>query len=270
MSNLNLQDLTLKVNDLCREVGAFIRQEREKFTKDKVELKSKNSLVSYVDMTSEQKIIEQLEKLVPEAGFIAEEGTKSERGKEYNWVIDPLDGTTNFVHGIPVYALSIALIKGNEPIIGVVYEINMDECFSAYGDQPSELNGTPIHVSENTSLEISLIATGFPYYDYERVQDYIKMLRYYMNFTRGVRRLGAAAVDLAYVAAGRFDCFFEYGLSPWDVAAGAKIVINAGGKVADFKGGDDFIFGREMLATNTHLHDQFLELTKQHFDQDRY
>jgi len=262
---MELQELCSSVCELSRETGVFIREESKKFSRDTVETKSKNSLVSYVDKTAEQKLVTGLEKLLPEAGFIAEEGTSTKTGDLFNWIIDPLDGTTNFIHGIPAYAISIALKKGDELILGVVYEINQDECFYAWGNGGAYLNGKAISVTDTTKIDDCLIATGFPYYDYERLEDYMESLKYYMHNTRGIRRLGSAATDLAYVAAGRFDCFYEYSLSPWDVAAGAVLVKEAGGIVTDFGGKGNFLFGREILACNKTLGVTFSELTKKFF-----
>lgn len=262
---MNLQKVCLHVCELSKEVGLFIKNERQKFSSDKIEIKGKNDLVSYVDKTAEQKIIESLSKLIPEAGFIAEEGTSTKKGEVYNWVIDPLDGTTNFIHGLPCYAVSIALLRNNEPVLGVVYEINFDECFYAWEGSKAYLNGNEISVSKVGSLNDSLLATGFPYYDYSKMKEYLELFQYFMKNTHGLRRLGSAATDLAYVACGRFEGFYEYCLQPWDVAAGVFIVQQAGGKVTDFKGGNDYIFGREVVAGNSLFFDEFLAAVKQHF-----
>ncbi len=165
-----------------------------------------------------------------------------------HWIIDPLDGTTNFIHGVPVYSISLALVKDGVVQSGVVYEISRDECFTAWKGGGAYLNGTRIHVSETNSLAQSLLATGFPYYDFKRIQDYLALLHDLMKSTHGLRRLGSAAVDLAYVSCGRFEGFFEYGLSPWDVAAGVILVTEAGGQVTDFNGGEKYIFGHQIVA----------------------
>jgi myo-inositol-1(or 4)-monophosphatase len=239
--------------------------ERSKFSTSQIEIKGKNDFVSYVDKTSEKLIVEGLEKLLPEAGFIAEEGTSTKKGDVYNWIIDPLDGTTNFIHGIPCFAISIALMRNQELIMGVIYEINFDECFYAWEGSKAYLNGKEISVSKIDKVSDSLIATGFPYYDYSRLNEYMELFKHFMKNTHGLRRLGSAATDLAYVACGRFEGFYEYCLQPWDVAAGAFIVKQAGGKVTDFKGEENYIFGREIVAGNSTFFPEFLNDVKQFF-----
>lgn len=263
---MNLQTLCQEVCLLSKEVGIFIKNERHKFTTENVEVKGKNDFVSYVDKTAEKLLVEKLSTLFPEAGFIAEEGTSTKKGDIYNWIIDPLDGTTNFIHGIPCFAISIALMKENTLVLGVIYEINFDECFYAWEGSKAYLNDKEISVSKAAKLSDSLIATGFPYYDYERMDEYLTLFRYFMKNTHGLRRLGSAATDLAYVACGRFEGFYEYSLQPWDVAAGAFIVKQAGGKVSDFKGGNDFVFGKEIVAGNSASFDEFLNAVKDHFN----
>ncbi|HLC83840.1 MAG TPA: inositol monophosphatase family protein, partial [Bacteroidia bacterium] len=214
---------------------------------------------------AEKRIVEKLAFLLPEAGFIAEEGTSSKKGEIYNWVIDPLDGTTNFIHGVPCFAISIALMRKEELVLGVIYEINFAECFYAWEGSKAYLNGKEINVTKTAKLADSLLATGFPYYDYNRMDDYMELFNYFMKNTHGLRRLGSAATDLAYVACGRFEGFYEYSLQPWDVAAGAFIVQQAGGKVTDFKGEKNYIFGKEIVAGNAAFFDEFLDVVKKHF-----
>ncbi|MCK6649888.1 MAG: inositol monophosphatase [Bacteroidia bacterium] len=262
---INLELLCRQVCDLSKQTGNFIRLERHKFNTEKIEVKGKNDFVSYVDKTSEKMIIEGLEKLLPEAGFIAEEGTSTKKGEHYNWIIDPLDGTTNFIHGLPCFAISIALMRDQQLIMGVIYEVNFDECFYAWEGSKAYLNEKEIRVSNIDKLSGSLIATGFPYYDYSRLNEYMELFKYFMKHTHGLRRLGSAATDLAYVACGRFEGFYEYCLQPWDVAAGAFIVQQAGGKVTDFNGGENYLFGREIVAGNNAFFNEFLDSVKQHF-----
>ena len=264
--NINLQTLCHEVCTLSIGVGAFIKNERDKFSTDNIEIKGKNDFVSYVDKTSEKLLVEKLSALLPESGFIAEEGTSDKQGAIYNWVIDPLDGTTNFIHGVPCYSISIALMKGNSTVLGVVYEINLDECFYAWEGSKAYMNGKEISVSKVKNLSDSLLATGFPYYDFSRMDQYMELFQYFMKNTHGLRRLGSAATDLAYVACGRFEGFYEYSLHPWDVAAGAFIVQQAGGKVTDFKGEENYIFGKEIVAGNPHIYDEFSNCVKSHFN----
>lgn len=255
MDSAKLQVLLGNVISVAKDVGSWIRTERETFTIDKIEVKGLNDLVSYVDKGAERKIVNELMQLFP-VGFIVEEKTASGT-QEYNWIVDPLDGTTNFVHGIPCYAISIAHEHKGEIILGVVYEISRDECFYATKNGGSFLNSISIRVSDNTFLKDSLIATGFPIYNFSRLEPYLKSLEYLMKHTHGIRRIGAAAADLCYLACGRVDGFFEYNLNAWDVAAGALIVKEAGGTVCDFKGGDNWLFGKEIIATNTLIEDEF-------------
>lgn len=236
--------------DIARTTGRFMAEERLSFDASRIESKGLHDLVSYVDKESEQRIISALQIVLPKSGFIAEEGTNTTKGERYNWVIDPLDGTTNYIQGVPIYAVSIGLLDGDELVLGVVYEVGRDECFYAWKDGGAYLNGQPIRVSERADIHDALLATGFPYNDFSKLDAYLEMLKWTMTNARGVRRLGSAATDLAYVACGRFDAFWEYDLKPWDVAAGTVIVREAGGKVADFAGGNDFLFGREIMATN--------------------
>jgi myo-inositol-1(or 4)-monophosphatase len=252
----NLQDICLKVADLARLTGQMLRAERSA-GKLNVVSKGKNDFVTYFDKKSEELIVEGLIKLLPEAGFIAEEQTRTERGAEYNWIIDPIDGTTNFIHNLFPFAISIALIHHNQIVIGVVYEMGLDECFYSWKGGKAYLNGSEISVSESPTVADSLIATGFPYTQYERLAPFMKTLEHFMIKSHGIRRLGSAATDLAYVACGRFEGFYEYNLKPWDVAAGAFLVQQAGGKVSDFKGGDNYIFGHEVVASNSRVFDEF-------------
>ena len=246
-----MQQLLQDVIVLVKETGEFIRQESQKFDHSKIEYKGKNDLVSYVDKEAEKRLVIGLSEILPGSGFIAEEGTSTHKSDTYNWIIDPLDGTTNFTHGLPVFAISIALLKRNELVLGVVYEINRDECFHGIKGQGAFLNHMPIKVSPIKTLDKALLATGFPYYNFEQMQQYLSIINEFMQTTHGLRRMGSAAVDLAFIACGRFEGFFEYNLNAWDVAAGALIVKEAGGIVTDFKGGNDFLFGREIIAGNS-------------------
>ncbi|MBP6610860.1 MAG: inositol monophosphatase [Paludibacter sp.] len=247
---INLKELTLSVCSIAREAGAFMASERNSFDDSKIEHKGLHDLVSYVDKSSEELIINKLLTLLPNAGFIAEEGTNNTLGERFNWIIDPLDGTTNYIHGLPIYSVSIALMDADELVIGVVYEVGHDECFYAWKDGGAYLNDKKISVSNRTDMHQALLATGFPYSDFSRMDQYLNFFKWAMTNSRGIRRLGSAAADLAYVACGRFDAFWEYSLKPWDVAAGALLVKEAGGKVTDYQGGETYLFGKEIVATN--------------------
>lgn len=252
---ISLNSILPHVVKTAKKAGAFIKKERENFNQAKVELKGLNDLVSYVDKTAEEMIVADLQEILPQAGFIVEENSAGGK-KEYNWIVDPLDGTTNFVHGIPCYAVSIALEHNGEIILGVVYEVSRNECFNAVKGKGAYLNNNPIKVSQNKILKDSLIATGFPIYNFTRMDAYLKTLKFFMENTHGVRRIGAAAADLCYLACGRVDGFFEYNLNPWDVAAGALIIEEAGGSVTDFKDGTNWLYGKEIIATNGLIKDE--------------
>jgi myo-inositol-1(or 4)-monophosphatase len=262
--------MSLNYEHICREVIAiaihtadYIMGERGKIMAEQVETKGLNDFVTRVDKNSEKMLIDGLEKLVPDAGFIAEENTKSNKGNVHNWIIDPLDGTTNFIHGLPCFCISIALMENDEVVIGVIYELNQKECFYAWKNGGAFLNDKPIQVSTATRLKDSLLATGFPYYDYKWLDEYMNLFKYFMKNTHGVRRLGSAAADLAYVAAGRLEGFYEYSLKAWDVAAGVLIVTEAGGKVSDFEGGNNYIFGQELVCSNALIFEEFqLQVSK--------
>ena len=261
---MNLEILCTQVQELAREVGGFIFEERLKFTSDDIIHKGKSDMVTYVDKTAEAKIVAVLKVLLPGSGFIAEEGTAEDNGEKYRWVIDPLDGTTNYIHGISPFAVSIALMENQEIVMGVIYEISLNEMFYAWKGSRAFLNGKEIHVSTAATTANSLIATGFPYYDFSKLDHYLEAMNFFMRNSHGMRRLGSAASDLAYVAAGRFEGFYEHALHPWDVAAGIIIIQQAGGKVCDFNGGNNYLFGGEMIACNANYFDEFYEIVHKH------
>ncbi|MFQ5334667.1 MAG: inositol monophosphatase family protein [Flavobacteriales bacterium] len=264
---MDLSKICNEVIEIARQTGAFILENRPQISTVGISEKSTNNFVTTIDIEAEKRIVAGLMELLPQAGVIAEEKTSMQEGKDYNWVVDPLDGTTNFIHGIPCFAVSIALTKGGEVIMGVVYEINLDECFYAWKGGGAHLNGKKISVSSTTHIAQSLIATGFPYCNFKLLDSYMQLFEYLMKNTHGLRRIGSAATDLAYVACGRFDGFYEYGLNSWDVAAGALIVQEAGGSVTDFVSGNNYIFGGEIVATNTVIHDEFIRAISSFFNQ---
>ncbi|GGK88576.1 inositol monophosphatase family protein [Rufibacter glacialis] len=239
-----------QVVQLTKEVGHFILQESAQFDVARLEHKGLNDMVSYVDKEAERRLVARLEQLLPQAGFITEEGTKTEQAEEFNWVIDPLDGTTNFIHGLPIFAVSIALLQRNELVLGVVHDICRDECFHAVKGGGAFCNGKKISVSQAPALKDGLIATGFPYYTFDLMPEYLKVMGTFMQSCHGLRRLGSAALDLAYVAAGRFEGYFEFNIHSYDVAAGALLVQEAGGQVTDFSGGRNYVFGRQICVSN--------------------
>jgi len=257
---INYQDICLKTVEIARNTGKFIKSEQEKLKNSDIEVKGIHNFVTHVDKYAEKQLVKGLLKVLPESGFIVEEETISKSGAHYTWIIDPLDGTTNYIHGLSPFAISIALQHDNETVVGVVYEISLDECFYTWKSGKAYLNGKEISVTQTNKVKDSLIATGFPYYDYHLLDKFMLSLRFFMENSHGVRRIGSAATDLAYVACGRFESFYEYSLSPWDVAAGAFLVQNAGGKVSDFKGGQNYIFGKEIVASNSNVFDEFFNI----------
>jgi len=257
---IDLKEITQKIETAARETAAFILEESKEFDITRTEIKGHNDFVSYVDKGAEKMLVERLSLVIPEAGFITEEGTIKKSGIKYCWVIDPLDGTTNFLHGLHPYAISIGLMENDEAVAGVVYEVKGNEIFKAWRDGGAWLNNNAIHVSKAPKLSDSLVATGFPYIDFNRLEAYMNCLTHLCKHTHGIRRLGSAAIDLAYVACGRFEVFYEYGLKPWDVAAGILLVREAGGRVTDFSGNDNNVKGEEILAANSSVYPEVLEI----------
>lgn len=265
MKHPDWEQLCSRVREIAVRAGTYITAERKRFTTDKVEEKGAFNFVSYVDKGAEKIIVEALAELLPEAGFIAEEGSgRTDEEAPYQWIVDPLDGTTNFVHGLPPYAVSIALwdTRGREAVVGVVYEVTLGECFYTWkGATGSFLNGMPIRVSDVARVEDALVLTGLAYgLDTEVVRHFEESFAYFNRHSHGARRLGSAATDLVYVACGRADAFYHINLSPWDVAAGAFIVRQAGGWVTDFCGGDDYTYGRSIVTAAPGIWDQTFRL----------
>ena len=257
---MDYQEVCLQTRKVVERAASFIRAELGKVEDSQIEDKDHNSLVSYVDKTAEQILVEGLGRIIPEATFLTEEETVENRTGTVTWIIDPLDGTTNFLYQIPVFSVSVGLKVGDELVIGVVHEVNNDECFYAWKGGGAFLDQQPIVVRPTYTMGESLIATGYPSRDFSLLEPYHLALKTLMSSSRGMRRLGSAAVDLAYVAAGRFSGYFEYGLSAWDVAGGIVILIEAGGQVSDFKGGENYLYGGEMIASNGHIHEELLQI----------
>ncbi|HLS42765.1 MAG TPA: inositol monophosphatase family protein [Paenalcaligenes sp.] len=241
-----------------------------------IDTKARNDLVSQADREAEQATIEILRERTPQFGIVAEESGGESAGLA-TWYIDPLDGTTNFLHGIPHYAVSIALVAhkgsivaGDEPlehdtpVVAVVYDPNRDELFTAMYGVGAWLNGQRIQCSSTTSLSEAVLATGFPFRDFSFAEQYMPTLHSAITTTRGIRRLGAAALDLAWVACGRFDGYWEMGLAPWDVAAGALIVREAGGYCEDMYRQDPWPIGGYVCSSNAHLSDELRGMIEPH------
>lgn len=261
---MNLEHLTHETAAICRLAGAFIEEQRKQLTNEMVEEKGHHNLVSYVDKEAEQMLKAGFSKLLPGSGFLAEE-SGSESGNGLVWIIDPLDGTTNYIHGVPVYSVSVALQQDKRSILGVVYDIPGNEMFTAWLGGGAFLNDRPIAVSKTKNLDRSLLATGFPYHDFSRMNAYLQLFERMMRHSRGVRRLGSAALDLAWVACGRFEAFFEYSLHPWDIAAGAFIVEQSGGVVSTFDGSPDYIFGTDIVAANPDVYPELMSQVRHCF-----
>lgn len=261
---MDYKDLCFQVRNIARTAGSFIRDEQKNISAKNIEIKSVASLVTYVDKTAEKQIVSALKKIIPESGFVAEEGTAKSNNEKYTWFVDPLDGTTNYIHGLAPHSVSIALCEGDEFVLGVVYEVGADEMFYAWKNSPAFCNNEVIKAATRSKSEDTLIATGFPYYDFDRIDDYIDAMKVLMQSTRGIRRFGSAAVDLCYIAAGRFDAFYEHALHAWDVAAGAFILHQAGGKTVDFNGDNNWLFGGEIVSASKAYFPEFFAVVNKH------
>jgi myo-inositol-1(or 4)-monophosphatase len=226
-----------------------------------IDYKGSIDLVTSVDREAERKIVESLRHDFPDHAILAEEETVIEgTTKEHRWIIDPLDGTTNFVHSYPFVGVSIALERYNEMILGVVYDPLRRECFRAVKGQGATLNGAPIRISAVNELDKALLATGFPYDRRENADHYLAFFKAFLTRCQGIRRNGAAALDLCYLASGRIDGFWELKLKPWDTAAGGLIVTEAGGSLSNFSGAPFSIWGIETLASNGKIHDEMVNV----------
>ncbi|MCD6332539.1 MAG: inositol monophosphatase, partial [Bacteroidales bacterium] len=212
---MDYRSLTESVVSLTKTTGQYLKSQLGSMQDLQIEVKGQMDFVTRVDKSSEHQLVEALSNLLPESGFIAEEGTSTKKGERFNWIIDPLDGTTNFIHGVIPFCISIALMDKDELVIGVVYDPVQDECFAASSGNGAWLNNQRIQVSTCNRLSSALIATGFPYTDFSLIDSYMESLQTFMEVSHGVRRLGSAAIDLAYVACGRYDGFYEYHLKPW-------------------------------------------------------
>ena len=265
---IDLEQLTKEVCRVARVAGAYIRKERMGFSTERVERKHAHDYVSYVDKGSERMIVEALKALLPEAGFITEEGLASHSDEQTLWVVDPLDGTTNFIHGFSPYAVSIALIRGREILIGVVYEVCADECFYAWQGGGAYLDGKPLHVS-NQKIQDALLCFQYPY-NSDAYKPVIKhLIDTFYGHVGSIRACGSAAMALCMVAAGRLDGYAEQYLGQWDFMAGGLIVMEAGGMVTDYQGSDDFPQGNSVVATNGLIQQELLTAIRSSLDQQR-
>ena len=253
------------INDIIKiskEAGQLIKNS---FGKDlEIEFKTNElNLVTEADKASEKLITEFIKKKYPSHGILAEEGSESNKSAEYLWIIDPLDGTTNFAHGLPIFSVSIGLQKNGKTIAGVVYDINQDIIYTAEKGAGATANGKKIIVSSNSNLAHSMLVTGFPYDVKENPDKVFERFIAILKSSRAVRRLGSAAIDFCYVAKGVFDGFWEVHLHPWDICAGKLIVEEAGGIVTDFNGNPINIYSKKILASNNKIHTQLIEVMNQ-------
>lgn len=262
----DLQELTFAVCDIARRAGAYIREERKKFSLESVERKHAHDYVSYVDKGSEQLIVAALKELLPDAGFITEEQTAQRGLSTLCWVVDPLDGTTNFIHQYPPYAVSIALLQGKDIMIGVVYEICADECFYAWKGggaylevKSEEVKSEKLHVS-NQKIQDALLCFQLPYNSDAYKPTIQRLIDTFYGNVGSIRMCGSAAMALCYVAAGRLDGYAEQYIGQWDFMAGSLIVMEAGGIVTDYSGSSDFTQGNSVVATNGIIQQDILDV----------
>lgn len=251
--------LNKDIQELLRKVGKYIHDEFKHFDFKRVEYKAAHNPFTDVDVAADKMLKQVCSQLIPGSGFINEELGSQDIDSEYRWIIDPIDGTVNFMHGIPHFCISVGLQHNKQTVMGHIYQPISDEMFVAMRGKGATLNGAPIHCSKRTSLETSIVATGFPYGSPDWMDDFLGSVYKVIKKVQGFRRMGSAALDLAFVASGRLDAFFEYHLNPWDVAAGALMVEEAGGKVTDFRSGNDFIFGGQVVSSNGTIHQELLD-----------
>ncbi|WP_373019021.1 inositol monophosphatase family protein [Thiomicrorhabdus sp.] len=245
----------------ARSAGSNIMHHLDNIDRLHIEHKGKNDYVSEVDKEAERTIIQTIQKYYPDHTIIAEESGKSSGNKksDIEWIIDPLDGTTNFLHQFPSFSVSIAVKEKGKLMHGVIFDPLRDEMFSATRGSGAKLNNFRIRTSEQKTLDNALLATGFPYHDFSYLDSYMASLKSFMLTTAGVRRAGSAALDLAYVACGRVDGFWEFNLKPWDIAAGALIAQEAGALVTDFMGAENYLESGNILVSNPKLYKEMAQ-----------
>jgi len=254
------------VEKIVRSAGEILRSHYGKLQHTHVDEKSAHDYVTIADKASESFIIDKLTDAFPEIGILAEESGEAINNHTSYWIIDPLDGTKNFIQSIPYFAISIGLMTNNELTFGIVYHPMMDECFYAEKGKGAFLNGVPISISPLSDFSRGFISTGFPFKKRELSRAYFSAFEDIFSQITNVRRCGAAALDLAYTAAGRYDGFWELGLSPWDMAAGALLIKEAGGIVTDFNGNDDYLNSGNIIAGNSIIHSKLHQTIYTHFE----
>ena len=244
------------IRESAQEAGDFIQENANNF--GDAQFKGRVDMVTKIDLGAEKIILDKIRTNFPEHSIVTEESDNKETSSDYRWIIDPLDGTTNFVHSFPFACVSIGLEFKGDVVLGVVYNPFLKEYFFAEKDKGAFLNDQPIHVSKNDTLKKSLLATGFPYKVGDTFERNMELFSKIYRQTQGIRRAGSAALDLCYVACGRFEGYWEFDLNPWDVAAGSLIVKEAGGKLSDFSNNTLDIYGKEIMATNGLIHEELL------------
>lgn len=242
--------------------GECIIKNIGKISKDEIDTKQVSDFVTRVDREAESLIISTIRKKFPEHHFLAEETMHDADAAHFRWIIDPLDGTTNFIHSYPAFSVSIALQHKRETILGFIYDPLRNEIFSVEKSKGSYLNGNPVSISSNTEMQNSLIATGFPFRKKEIIDDYLSLFKRIFYKVSDIRRAGSAALDFANLACGRCDGFFEIGLSPWDIAAGSLLITEAGGIISDFGGGPDYLETGNVVAGVPDVHRELLKDVK--------
>jgi myo-inositol-1(or 4)-monophosphatase len=250
--------------DAARIGGEILKEAFGKLQESQIDLKGKGDYVTDLDHRSEAAILERIQEAFPEHDICAEESGLKDQDSSYQWVIDPLDGTANYVQGIPLYAISIALVKGDQILIGVIFHPDRDELFWAVKGKGAFLNSAPIRITQKKKMAYSMLASGFPWRSKQYVDQYLTCFKDLFLEAAGIRRMGSAALDLAYTACGRFDGFWEIKLGPWDVAAGILLVKEAGGIVTDFHGGKQYLKTGNVVAGNRIIHNHILKEVRAH------
>ena len=256
-----MSDILQLVETIARQAGSVLREGYGNV--HHIQQKGAIDLVTEFDKRSEEIIISAIQREFPDHAILAEESGRNEITSEYQWVIDPLDGTTNFAHAIPIFSVTLCLLRNNFPIIGVTYDPLRDEMFSAESGRGATLNDRPIHVSSQTNLDQAVISTGFPYDLRTNPKNNFAQFIQFQLRTQAVRHLASAALDCAWTAIGRLDGYWEFGVKPWDIGAGVLIVREAGGRVTSTDGDENFLSNETILASNGLLHDQMFRVLRE-------
>jgi len=261
----DFSELLPTIKKAVLEGGEILLANLDKLSQSDIDIKGKNDFVTRIDKESEELIVRILKGRTPDFDILTEESTPEEKKSEYRWIIDPLDGTTNYIHSFPFFAVSVALEEKGEIVLGMVYDPLRKELFYTEKGKGAFLNDKAIHVSKREVLDECFLATGFPFKAHSHLDGYLKTFREMFLRSSGLRRAGSAVLDLCYTACGRFDGFWEMRLSAWDVAAGSLLIKEAGGKVSDWKGGEDYLFSGTIVGSNGYIHNEMLSIIKEQF-----